>query len=117
MTLKQMVDNHMIIQFRDKDKNYCDENSSKVEVTKISDSEYALKVVLNCGDQKDYILDTIGCTTVCSNGTCQTVINNNGIANGKLTDGLILKAKMSQIKTYGFKLFHTLKTSGTAFQK
>ena len=86
MTLKQMVDNHMIIQFRDKDKNYCDENSSKVEVTKISDSEYALKVVLNCGDQKDYILDTIGCTTVCSNGTCQTIINNGGSNNSSIAN-------------------------------
>jgi hypothetical protein len=90
MTLKQMVDNHMIIQFRDKDKNYCDENSSKVEVTKISENEYALKVQLNCGEQKDYILDTIGCTTVCSNGTCQTIINNGGsnssIANNTNND-------------------------------
>ena len=38
MSLKEMFDNHMIIRFRDKDKNYCDETSSGVEVTKTSDN-------------------------------------------------------------------------------
>ena len=77
MTLKEMIDNKMLIRFTDKDGETCDETTSKVEVTKISDDEYSLKVQLNCGDQNDYILDTIGCTTVCSNGTCTTVINNS----------------------------------------
>mgnify|MGYP003313582744 CR=1 FL=1 len=76
MSLKEMVDNHMLIRFKDKDEKYCDETSSGVEVTKTSDDSYVLKVTLNCGDQKDFILETIGCTTVCSNGTCQTIINN-----------------------------------------
>ena len=77
MTLKEMFDNHMLIRFTDKDGKTCDETSSKVEVTKISDDQYALKVQLNCGEQKDYILETIGCTSVCNNGNCTTVIDNN----------------------------------------
>ena len=81
MTLKEMVDNHLLIRFTDKNGKTCDESTSKVEVTKSSDSEYTLKVVLNCGDTKDYILETIGCTTVCSNGTCTTVINNSKGSN------------------------------------
>ena len=76
MTLKEMVDNKMIIRFTDKDGKTCDESSSGIEITKLSNNEYTMKVELNCGDQKDYILETIGCTTVCSNGTCQTIINN-----------------------------------------
>jgi len=48
-----------------------------MRVTKLSDSEYSLKVQLNCGEQNDYILETIGCTTVCSNGTCKTVLTND----------------------------------------
>lgn len=76
MTLKEMIDNKMLIRFTDKDGQTCDETTSKVEVTKIADDEYTLKVQLNCGEQQDYILETIGCTTVCSNGTCTTVINN-----------------------------------------
>lgn len=83
MTLKEMVDNHMLVRFTDKDGQTCDENNSKVEVTKLSDNEYSLKVQLNCGEQNDYVLETIGCTNICSNGTCTTIINNNGsnIAN------------------------------------
>ena len=81
MTLKEMIDNKMIIRFTDKDGKTCDESNSKVEVTKLSDSEYSLKVQLNCGDQSDYILDTIGCTNICSNGTCTTIINNGNNSN------------------------------------
>ena len=81
MTLKEMVDNHLLIRFTDKNGKTCDESSSKVEVTKSSDSEYTLKVVLNCGETKDYILETIGCTTVCSNGSCTTVLNNSNGSN------------------------------------
>ena len=89
MTLKEMFDNHMLIRFTDKDGNVCDDTASRVTVSKISDKEYALKVQLNCGDQNDYILETIGCTSVCSNGTCQTVIvdnNNNNSNNGQIAD-------------------------------
>ena len=81
MSLKEMVDNHMLIRFKDKDEKYCDETSSGVEVTKTSEDSYVLKVTLNCGDQKDFILETIGCTTVCSNGTCTVVTNNGGSSN------------------------------------
>ena len=77
LTLKEMIDNHMIVRFTDKDKNSCDESASKVEITKTSENEYVLKVQLNCGDQKDYILETIGCTSVCQNGECKTVIADN----------------------------------------
>ena len=60
MSLKEMVDNKMIIRFTDKDGKTCDESSSGIEITKISNNEYSMKVALNCGDQKDYILETIG---------------------------------------------------------
>ena len=81
MTLKEMIDDHMLIRFTDKDGKTCDETKSYVEVTKISDKEYTLRVQLKCGEQDDYILETIGCTTVCSNGNCNTIINNNTIAD------------------------------------
>ena len=38
MTLKEMVDNKMIIRFTDKEGNVCDENSSGIEITKISNN-------------------------------------------------------------------------------
>ena len=74
MTLKQMFDNKMLIKFKDKDNNYCDETASYVEVTKSGENEYVLKVQLNCGDQKDYILETIGCNDVCPQGKCDESI-------------------------------------------
>ena len=89
MTLKEMFDNHLLIRFTDKDGETCDETSSRVELSKISDEEYALKVQLNCGDQKDYILETIGCTSVCKNGNCTTQIvdsNNNQTNNNNNTN-------------------------------
>jgi conjugal transfer mating pair stabilization protein TraN len=70
MTLKEMIDNHLLIRFTDKNKKYCDETSSKVEVTKTSEDEYVLKVELNCGSQKDYILETIGCHDTCVGTNC-----------------------------------------------
>ena len=87
MTLKEMVDNHMLIRFTDKDGKTCDESKSYVEVTKISNNEYTLKVQLKCGGQEDYILETIGCTTVCSNGTCQTIINNGNNSSNIIAGG------------------------------
>lgn len=65
MSLKQLIDNKMVLEFSDKDGKACDTESSYVQVTKTLDSEYALKVQLTCGDNTDYIIDTIGC-----NGTC-----------------------------------------------
>ena len=65
MSLKQLIDNKIILEFSDKDGKACDTANSYVQVTKTLDSEYALKVQLTCGDESDYIIDTIGC-----NGTC-----------------------------------------------
>lgn len=75
MTLSQMLDKKLLIRFTDKNKNYCDETSSKVEVTKTAENEYVLKVQLNCGDQQDYILETIGCNDVCPSGNCDVVVD------------------------------------------
>ena len=71
MTLKEMIDNKMIIRFTDKDKNYCDENASSIQVTKNATDDYVLKVHLVCGKDDDYILETLS-----GNGS------NNGSNNG-----------------------------------
>lgn len=82
MTLKQMIDKHMVLEFVDKDNNVCNSDASYVEVTKTGENEYVLKVNLKCGDQEDYILETIGCYDVCPNGNCNIDNDNNdNIAN------------------------------------
>ena len=75
MTLKEMIDNKMIIRFTDKDKNYCDENASSIQVTKNATDDYVLKVHLVCGKDDDYILETLS-----GNGSNNG--SNNGANNG-----------------------------------
>ena len=71
LTLSEMVEKKLIFRFADKNNNYCDEESSKVVITKNSNTNYLMRVELNCGDQKDYILETIGCYDVCAYGNCK----------------------------------------------
>ena len=101
MTLKEMVDNHMLIRFKDKDENYCDETSSGVEITKTSDNSYVLKVNLNCGEQKDFILETIGCTTVCANGTC-TVTKNDGTSSATVANNSNIQQNATNTNTSSY---------------
>ena len=80
MSLKQLVDNKLVLDFSDKNGNACDTANSYVQVTKTLDSEYALKVQLTCGDESDYIIDTIGCNGACllsDVNTANTVAANN----------------------------------------
>lgn len=71
MTLQEMINNKLIIPFVDKNNKSCDTMNSYVQVTKTTDNEYALKVLLVCDNQSDYILDTIGCHSTCTNGNCE----------------------------------------------
>lgn len=75
LTLQEMLDKHMLLEFRDKNNNFCSTTESYVQVTKTGDKEYVLKVQLSCGKQVDYILDTIGCYDICVDGECTTIID------------------------------------------
>ena len=55
MTLREMIDNHYILPLMDSNGNYCDEDDSYVEITKL-ENEYIIKVNLSCTDKKDYII-------------------------------------------------------------
>ena len=72
ITLNDMLDAKMILEFRDKDGNTCDPRNSYVEARRISDDEYELKVLLTCGNTSDYIIDTIGCYDVCEGKECES---------------------------------------------
>ncbi len=65
MTLQEMLSKKLLSPFVDANGKACDANSSYVEVTRISSAEYTLKVNLSCSDKTDYIVETIGCTSVC----------------------------------------------------
>ena len=79
MTLGEMIKNKLIVPFVDKDNKSCDNNASFVQLTKISDTEYTLKVQLACGEQEDYIISTIGCHDVCQDGVCKPVIEEEKV--------------------------------------
>ena len=65
LTLKEMLNKKMLVPFVDKNGNACDTENSYVEVTRNSTYDYTLKVNLVCGEEQDYITDTIGCTSIC----------------------------------------------------
>jgi hypothetical protein len=60
-----MFDRKMLIPFTDSKGKSCDALDSYVEITKVSDKEYILKTYLSCGQQADYIVETLGCYDKC----------------------------------------------------
>ena len=93
MTLAEMENMKILLPFKDKDGKTCDSERSFVEVTKLTNKEYALKVYLSCGNQSDFIIDTIGKEQICidcgnnnqNNGNNNNGNNNNG-GNGNNID-------------------------------
>lgn len=65
MTLQEMLNKKIVSPFVDANGKTCDTSASYVEVTRISSTEYTMKVNLSCSDKTDYIIETIGCTSVC----------------------------------------------------
>ena len=72
LTLKQMIDKKIVLNITDYNNNSCNSEYSYVEVTKLSNNEYSLKVLLSCDNHTDYIVTTIGCHETCNNGNCTT---------------------------------------------
>ena len=69
LTLGDMIDNKMIIEFTDSNGKKCDSEKSYVEVTKKGD-EYIFKTNLSCSNQEDYVIEYFGCYDICANGKC-----------------------------------------------
>lgn len=69
MTLKYMIDNKLILPLMDSNGNYCSEDDSYIQITKLED-EYVIKVYLSCSDKQDYIITHFGCYDICSD-TCK----------------------------------------------
>ncbi len=65
MTLREMIDNHLILPLTDSNGKYCSRDDSYVEITKL-ENEYIIKVNLSCTDKQDYIIEHYGCYDICS---------------------------------------------------
>ncbi len=100
MTLKEMIDNHLILRLIDSKGNYCDENASYVQITKL-ENEYVIKVQLSCTDKKAYINEHYGCYDICSN-ECKMLETTT--KTDKVTNKATTKGKVTTTKSIG-KLF------------
>ena len=71
MTLKEMVDQHLILDLIDSNGKTCSRDDSYVEITKL-ENEYVIKVNLSCSDKQDYVIEHFGCYDICSD-TCKAL--------------------------------------------
>ncbi len=94
MTLKEMIDNKYILPLMDSNGNYCSEEDSYVEITKL-ENEYLIKVYLSCTDKQDYIIEHYGCYDFCNDEclidttvattSAKEVVNNTTKKTKKIT--------------------------------
>jgi len=116
MTLQEMLNDKLLVEFADKDGNSCDTFGSYVTVTKIESDKYTLKVQLACGDHIDYILDTIGCYDVCDDNCEEEQVTEyefkRAITNTKEVTGCKSGYKLS-----GNACYKVVKTNYIAAEK
>jgi hypothetical protein len=70
ISLDEMFTTKLLLPFPDEESNKCDATNSYVEVTKIG-IEYSMKVNLECGTTKDYIIVPMGCYNFCEGAICE----------------------------------------------
>ena len=70
ITLKEMLEEKVLLPFVDSKGNTCDTEASYVTVTK-KDKEYLMKINLKCSDYEDYLLVHMGCYNYCSTTLCE----------------------------------------------
>ena len=99
LTLGDMINNKMLIEFTDSNGKKCDKTKSYVEVTK-KGGEYVFKTNLSCSNQEDYVIEYYGCYDICSDGKCDTKEDTNtstdNITTKKVTEYQFSKKTTSQ---------------------
>ena len=73
ITLGEMLDKNLLLQFTDKNGKFCSNTESYIEVTK-KDNEYEMKVNLSCPTEEAFIIVPLGCTDRCEDckDKCET---------------------------------------------
>lgn len=72
LTLKEMIDQNLIIPFVDKDNNSCNLYQSYAEIIKVKEG-YKLRVNLVCNNESDFIERTLGCNNFCDGVNCKNL--------------------------------------------
>ena len=70
LKLKEMYEKKLILSLNDKNGNACSAENSYVSIEKY-DNEYQMKVYLECGEEKDYIIVIMGCYDYCDTDICE----------------------------------------------
>lgn len=79
--LKIMINKELITDITDETNTKCDSNESYAEVTRL-ENNYAVKLSLTCGKNKDYRLIYVGCFESCNGGICKgTEASTGGVCN------------------------------------
>lgn len=65
MTLREMIDEHLILGLTDSNGKECNKDESYIQITK-TENEYVIKVYLSCSDRQDYVITHFGCYDICS---------------------------------------------------
>lgn len=67
--LDEMINKNLLIEFKDKKNEPCNKTNSFAQITKTGNNEFVLKTQLSCGEETNYILETIT--------TNSNVVDNN----------------------------------------
>ena len=70
LTLEEMYKKNLILEVKDKNGKACSAKNSYVAVEKM-ETEYQMKVYLECGSEKDFIKVIMGCYNYCSTDICE----------------------------------------------
>ena len=70
LTLEKMYEKKLILELKDKNGNACSAKDSYVSIEKY-DTEYQMKVYLECGEESDYIIVIMGCYDYCDSDICE----------------------------------------------
>ena len=114
ITLGEMLEKHLLVEFTDSKNSTCDKKESYVEVTN-EKSEYIMKVNLSCTDIKDYVIIYLFPSTVVTSASS----NANSCKYEKITNAKwddysewlnwqtekILKTDYNQIETKTEKIY------------
>lgn len=68
--LKILINRNLLTGIKDSEGNTCDANESYSEITRLADN-YAVKMSLTCGTNKDYRVIYVGCFEECNGDICK----------------------------------------------
>ena len=70
LTLEEMYKKNLILEVKDKNGKACSAKNSYVAIEKL-ETEYQMKVYLECGSEKDFIKVIMGCYNYCNTDICE----------------------------------------------